>query len=148
MEAGARYFQKIGVRIGVKILRFEVEFDLWEGRDMKLKIKRIYEKPQKEDGVRILVDRLWPRGLGKEDAQIDLWLKEIAPSDGLRKWFNHEPEKWDEFKRRYLEELGNKTQELETIRSYIKKGRVTLVFGAKDERYNNATALMEYLSQE
>lgn len=89
---------------------------------MKLKIKRIYEKPQKEDGVRILVDRLWPRGLGKEDAQIDLWLKEIAPSDGLRKWFNHEPEKWDEFKRRYLEELGNKTQELETIRSYIKKG--------------------------
>jgi uncharacterized protein YeaO (DUF488 family) len=110
---------------------------------MKLKIKRAYEKAERQDGLRVLVDRLWPRGMKRDEAQIDLWLKDAAPSAPLRKWFNHEPDKWEEFKKRYFEELAANDSMLEPIR---RAKAVTLVYGSKEERYNNAAALMEYLS--
>jgi uncharacterized protein YeaO (DUF488 family) len=112
---------------------------------MKVHIRRVYAQPDKSDGTRILVDRLWPRGLTKEKAAVDLWLKEIAPSTELRKWFGHEPAKWSEFKKRYLRELaGNQTPVL-LLKEQLKKGGVTLVYGAKDEEYNDAVVLKEYL---
>lgn len=109
-------------------------------------IKRIYDLPSDDDGFRILVDRLWPRGVSKEKAKIDLWLKEIAPSNELRKWFGHEPGKWVEFKRRYFDELKNNSA-VNLLRDYMKKGRVTLLYSAKDEKYNNAVALKEFLEK-
>jgi uncharacterized protein YeaO (DUF488 family) len=112
---------------------------------MKLKIKRVYEKPDKEDGIRILVDRLWPRGLTKEKAGIDLWLKDIAPSTGLRKWFGHDPGKWPEFVKRYRHELKNNETQLSLLLEQMKKGNVTLVYGAKDEEHNEALVLKELL---
>ena len=110
-----------------------------------LKIKRIYELPDKGDGVRILVDRLWPRGVSKEKAKIDLWLKDIAPSDNLRKWFGHEEERWEEFKKRYLRELKDKKELVKQVRKMDKKGKVTLLYAAKDEARNNAVVLDELL---
>ena len=114
---------------------------------MKIKIKRIYDKPSKEDGLRILVDRLWPRGVSKKNASIDIWMKEIAPSNELRKWFNHDPGKWQEFRSRYFQELNKRSQLIEEILSHEKTGTLTLVFSAKEERYNNAVALREYLEK-
>ena len=111
-------------------------------------IKRIYEKPSDADGFRILVDRLWPRGVSKKDARVDLWLKEIAPGDDLRKWFSHDPGKWDEFRRRYFKELDAATDRegvLGVIAEHARKGTITLLYAAKDEDHNNAVALMEYL---
>jgi uncharacterized protein YeaO (DUF488 family) len=106
-----------------------------------IEIQRIYESP-KEDGFRILVDRLWPRGVQKEKAKIDLWLKEIAPSDDLRKWFSHDPEKWEGFKKKYEKELTSKQDLLNKIRLIEKeKGTVTLLYSAKDTEHNNAVAL-------
>jgi uncharacterized protein YeaO (DUF488 family) len=113
---------------------------------MELKIKRVYEKPKKEDGKRILVDRLWPRGLTKERASIDLWLKDIAPSTELRKWFGHDPKKWKEFSKRYNEELKKNTKQIEILENRMKKGTVTLVYGAKDEEHNEALVLKCFLS--
>jgi len=110
-----------------------------------LKIKRIYEPPTAEDGRRILVDRLWPRGLTKDGAKIDEWLKEIAPSDELRKWFGHDPARWEEFRTRYHQELKGHTELLEKVRSEAKKGTVTLLFAAKDAEHNNAVVLKEML---
>lgn len=112
-----------------------------------IKIKRVYESFSKNDGFRILVDRLWPRGLTKERAKIDLWLKDIAPSDTLRKWFGHDPKKWEEFKKRYFKELKDKAELVKTLEAKIKKGTVTLVYGAKDWEHNNTVALKEYLSK-
>lgn len=112
-----------------------------------LKVKRVYEAPSKEDGFRILVDRLWVRGLTKEKAKVDLWLKDIAPSDALRKWYQHDPEKWPEFKRRYFSELKDKKEPLGLIQAKAKKGTVTLLFGSKEEKINNAQALKEYLEK-
>ncbi len=111
-----------------------------------IKIKRVYEEPDKGDGFRILVDRLWPRGLSKDKVKVDLWLKDIAPSDELRKWFGHDPKRWDEFRRRYSEELKDKKEMVDLI---IEKahGIVTLLYGAKEEKYNNATALKEYIDR-
>jgi len=107
-----------------------------------IKIKRVYDEPSKDDGYRILVDRLWPRGLSKDRAKIDLWLKEIAPSGKLREWFSHEPSKWEEFKKRYRRELQPKKDLLDRIRSLEKeRGIVTLVYSSREERYNNAVAL-------
>ncbi len=114
---------------------------------MAVKLKRVYEKPEKGDGFRILIDRLWPRGLKKEEAKIDLWLKEIAPSTALRKWFGHDPEKWREFEKRYFKELDGAGAAVSEIRRQAKQGTVTLVFGAKDEIHCNATALVEYLKK-
>src|SRR5665213_523721 len=103
---------------------------------MNIKIKRVYEKPDQTDGVRILVDRLWPRGLTKEKAALDLWLKDIAPTTELRKWFNHEPEKWKEFIKKYLKELKGNEEPVSILKDYLKKGQVTLVHAAKDEDHN------------
>ncbi len=112
-----------------------------------LKVKRIYDPVSAEDGKRILIDRLWPRGLKKETAHVDEWLKEIAPSDELRNWFGHEPAKWEEFKRRYRKELAKKTELLERIKAAAEKGTVTLLFAAKDVDHNNAVALEEFLRE-
>jgi uncharacterized protein YeaO (DUF488 family) len=116
----------------------------WFG-EMTIKIKRAYEQPTPEDGTRILVDRLWPRGLTKEKARVDLWLKEIAPSTELRKWFGHDPARWIEFKRRYRAELKQNKDLVAHLKAEVKKGPVTLVYGAKDEQHNDAVALLEAL---
>jgi len=113
-----------------------------------IKIKRIYESAAEEDGFRILVDRLWPRGIKKEKAKIDLWLKEVAPSDELRKWFSHEPEKWEEFKKRYAKELAANQPLLKEIRQLEEeKGTVTLLYSARDVEHNNAVALKAVLEK-
>src|SRR6188472_3430390 len=113
----------------------------------ELKLKRVYETPRKDDGARILVDRLWPRGLTKEKAKVDLWLKEIAPSTELRKWFGHDPKKWKEFRSRYPRELKQHPDELEQIREKARKGRVTLLYGARDQEHNEALVLQEFLAR-
>jgi uncharacterized protein YeaO (DUF488 family) len=110
-------------------------------------VKRIYEIPEQSDGRRILVDRLWPRGISKESAKIDEWLKEAAPSTELRQWFAHDPTKWSEFKRRYVEELKGKEALINDLRSIAKKGPVTLQYAAKDEEHNQAIALKEHLEK-
>ena len=112
---------------------------------MNLKLKRVYEPFDKNDGTRILIDRLWPRGMTKAKADVDIWLKELAPSAGLRKWFGHDPDKWAEFKKRYRAELGENDEQLARLREEIKKGAVTLLYGAKDEEHNDAVALAEFL---
>jgi uncharacterized protein YeaO (DUF488 family) len=111
-------------------------------------IKRAYEDPGPQDGIRIFVDRLWPRGISKEKADIDVWLKDIAPSNALRKWFGHDADKWEEFKRRYYRELNTGgSKAVERLLEKARKGRVTFVFGAKNERLNNAEALKEYIKE-
>ena len=115
---------------------------------MKISIKRVYEPPAKEDGKRILVDRLWPRGLTKEKAAIDLWLKDIAPSTELRKWFAHDPGKWQEFQKRYRKELKENKEAVSIVKEEAKNKTVTLVYGAKDEVHNDAVVLKEFLSKE
>lgn len=112
-----------------------------------IKIKRVYEEPAKSDGKRVLVDRLWPRGLSKERAAVDIWLKEIAPSTDLRKWFGHDPAKWKEFQKRYIEELDANAEPVNTINELAKKGTVTLLYGAKDEEHNDAVVLLDYLTK-
>jgi uncharacterized protein YeaO (DUF488 family) len=112
---------------------------------MDIRIKRVYEAPSPDDGTRVLVDRLWPRGLAKDKAGVDLWLKELAPSTELRKWFNHEPEKWAEFRQRYRQELALQPAALGRLRELIDSGPVTLLFGAKEERFNDAVALREFM---
>jgi len=114
---------------------------------MSIQIKRAYERPSESDGYRVLVDRIWPRGIRKEDAAISEWLKEIAPSKGLREWFGHEPERWDEFRIRYFEELGNHPDAITALRKKAGAGPVTLVYAAKDELHNNAVALKEHLEK-
>ena len=114
---------------------------------MNVKIKRVYEKPSKADGERILVDRLWPRGLTKEKADIDIWLKDIAPSTALRKWFGHDPKKWTEFRKKYLQELKDNEEQVSMLKERLKKGVVTLVYGAKDEENNEARVLEELLNR-
>ncbi|MFZ1076151.1 MAG: DUF488 family protein [Nitrosotalea sp.] len=113
-----------------------------------IKIKRVYESSSEEDGFRILIDRLWPRGLSKESAQIDAWLKDIAPSDNLRKWFSHDPKKWIEFKKRYYKELEEKKDIVSKIRLFEKEKRmVTFLYSAKDKEHNNAVFLQEYMQK-
>lgn len=110
-----------------------------------IRVKRVYDPPSSEDGTRILVDRLWPRGLTKEKARIDLWLKEIAPSNELRKWYGHDPGRWAEFKKRYYGELQRQEEARQALLDRVRKGTVTLLFGSKELRINNAYALKEYL---
>lgn len=112
---------------------------------MTIKLKRIYNKPQEHDGVRILVERLWPRGLSKNDAAVDLWLKDLAPSTELRKWFGHDPSKWNEFKKRYFAELENSRESVNELIGIMGKGDVTLAYASKDEEHNNSVALKEYV---
>lgn len=115
------------------------------GESMVIKLKRAYEAPESGDGFRVLVDRLWPRGVSKSTARIDLWLKEIAPSAALRKWFGHDPAKWTKFRDRYFEELDNNPEVVEQLREHGQHGTVTLVYGARDKEHNDAIALKEYL---
>jgi uncharacterized protein YeaO (DUF488 family) len=111
-----------------------------------IRIKRVYDEPAKNDGYRILVDRLWPRGLTKERAKVDLWMKEIAPSDALRKWFGHEAEKWPEFVERYRNEMTTKKDLLKEVKSLEREhGTVTLLYGRKDEKQNQAVLIAEAL---
>ncbi|MEJ2635154.1 MAG: DUF488 domain-containing protein [Calditrichia bacterium] len=112
-----------------------------------IKIKRAYEAAEKSDGMRFLVDRLWPRGIKKEDLKVEEWDKEVAPSNDLRKRFHHDPEKWDEFCRHYFEELDKKPESWQGILEAAKEGTVTLIYGAKDLEHNNARALKEYLEK-
>ena len=108
---------------------------------MKVNFKRVYEASAKEDCIRILVDRLWQRGLTKEKASVDLWLKEIAPSTELCKWFGHDPDKWKEFQKRYHKELKENKEQVSLLKEQTKKGDVTLVYDAKDEQHNEALVL-------
>lgn len=112
---------------------------------MRLQIKRVYETPETCDGRRILVDRLWPRGLTKDAAKIDFWARSVAPSNELRRWYGHVPERWPEFRRRYFAELDANADGVAELREQLGKGSVTFVFGSKEERLNNAAALVEYL---
>lgn len=108
-------------------------------------VKRVYAPPAAADGCRVLVDRLWPRGLGREAAHLDQWLKEIAPSEGLRRWFGHDPARWPEFKTRYFTELAGHAQAVDELLEKARSGRLTLLYGARDEEHNNAVALKEFL---
>jgi uncharacterized protein YeaO (DUF488 family) len=108
-------------------------------------IKRVYDAPDKSDGFRVLVDRVWPRGVSKEKAAVDLWMKEVGPSTQLRQWFGHDPARWDEFRKRYRDELKEKRDLLDQLRAHAAKGRLTLVYSAKDEAHNQAVVLREVL---
>ena len=114
---------------------------------MNIKLKRVYEQPDKKDGERILVDRLWPRGLTKEKAAVDLWLKEIAPSTELRKWFDHDPEKWKSFRGRYETEISHNYDLVRVLTDKAKGGIVTLVYGARDHKHNEALVLKQFLEK-
>jgi uncharacterized protein YeaO (DUF488 family) len=113
----------------------------------KIRIKRAYDPPSRADGSRILVDRLWPRGLRKVDAAIDQWLRDVAPSDGLRRWFNHDPERWSEFRRRYRAELSKNRAPVSELRKLACGKRVTLLYAARDEERNNAVVLREVIAR-
>lgn len=108
-------------------------------------LRRAYDEVGDADGQRILVDRIWPRGVSKEDLQLDDWMKEIAPSDDLRDWFDHDPDKWDGFKTKYAKELDANKEDVDALRKRVNAGRVTLIYAAKDEEHNNAVALKAYL---
>ena len=112
-----------------------------------IKLKRAYEKPARDDGERILVERLWPRGLTKLEAKIDLWLKDIAPSTELRRWFGHDPDKWDKFRQRYQKELNFKVDLIKLLKRKAKAGTVTLIYAARDEEHNGALVLKEFLQK-
>lgn len=112
-----------------------------------IKLKRVYDPFEKTDGFRVLVDRLWPRGLTKDMAKIDLWIKDIAPSNSLRRWFGHDPDKWQRFKKKYFQELAAKQETIKIIKEKIKQEVVTLVYAAKDKKYNNAVVLKEFLEE-
>jgi uncharacterized protein YeaO (DUF488 family) len=111
-----------------------------------IKLKRAREKPEPEDGARYLVDRLWPRGVSKADLKLDGWLKDVAPSDALRRWFNHDPKKWNEFRKRYFAELDANPDTWNPLLERASKSPVTLVYGARDSEHNNAVALAKYLN--
>jgi len=111
-----------------------------------LQIKRAYDPPSSEDGYRVLVDRLWPRGLKRETARIDLWLKDIAPSDQLRRWFGHDPKRWETFNTRYREELAAQEPIARELARRARKTRVTLLYAAKDPQHNNAVVLKSFLT--
>ena len=112
---------------------------------MALRTKRIYQEPARSDGRRILIDRLWPRGVSKEAAQIDFWAKVVAPSNELRRWYRHDASKWQEFRDRYFAELDSNPEGVAELRSQLGSGAATLLFSSKEERLNNASALCEYL---
>jgi uncharacterized protein YeaO (DUF488 family) len=113
-----------------------------------IQLKRVYEEPSRKDGLRVLVERLWPRGLTKEKAHVDLWLKEVAPSPELRKWFGHEPSRWKEFQKRYREELRDHKDAVELLKQKSKDQTVTLVYAARDEEHNKAMVLKGFLEKD
>jgi uncharacterized protein YeaO (DUF488 family) len=112
---------------------------------MRIRIKRAYEKPEADDGIRILVERLWPRGLSKKNAKVDMWLKDIAPSTEIRKWFSHDPAKWEEFRGRYFKELNKNREAVKKLLDITEGSDVTFVYGSKEKEYNSARALKDYI---
>ena len=128
------------------VVPFERELEKGFFLGMNIRIKRVYEEPDMEDGKRILVDRLWPRGLTKEKAKVDLWLKDVAPSTELRKWFAHDAAKWAEFQRRYREELKRNKEQLLLLKQEATKGTTTLVYAARDQLHNEAVILQNLLN--
>ncbi|HEX6993958.1 MAG TPA: DUF488 domain-containing protein [Gammaproteobacteria bacterium] len=116
-------------------------------RKSRIRLKRVYDEPAKADGTRVLVDRIWPRGVRKDEAAIDEWLKEIAPSTELRKWFGHAPERWEEFRKRYEAELAENEQAVERLLDLCRRGDVTLVYAARDDEHNNARVIKELLER-
>jgi uncharacterized protein YeaO (DUF488 family) len=112
-----------------------------------IRVRRVYDPPEPGDGARFLVERLWPRGMKKAELPMDGWLKEAAPSAALRRWFSHDPAKWDEFRRRYFAELEGKGEDLQPLREAARHGSVTLLYSARDTEHNNAVALKEYLEK-
>jgi uncharacterized protein YeaO (DUF488 family) len=114
---------------------------------MDIRLKRAYCKPERLDGFRVLVDGLWPRGLSKDDLQLDGWLKELAPSAALRRWFGHDADRWQEFRQRYFAELDENPDLINVLLHELRRGRVTLVYGAREEKFNNAVALKDYLGK-
>ncbi|HEU5405229.1 MAG TPA: DUF488 family protein [Gaiellaceae bacterium] len=112
---------------------------------MDVRLKRAYEPPARSDGYRVLIDRLWPRGVSKQEARLDEWARELAPSSELRRWFGHDPAKFDEFRRRYREELARQEEKLGELRRRARGGRLTLVYGARDSEHNDAVVLAELL---
>lgn len=133
-------------RLGQNLLRSSSE----SAEPMSVKVKRAYEPPTPEDGVRVLVDRYWPRGVRKEDAALDRWIKTLAPSRDLISWFGHRPDRWEEFNRRYREELDHAEAkvDLDWLREKSRSDVLTLVYSARDEEHNNARALADYLAGE
>jgi uncharacterized protein YeaO (DUF488 family) len=114
---------------------------------MDIQVKRAYDQPAALDGTRILVDRVWPRGVKKEELNIEEWMKDIGPSNELRKWFGHDPDKWDDFRERYFQELDRQPELVDRLCQIARHDRLTLVYGAKDESNNQAVALREYLQK-
>ena len=112
-----------------------------------IKLKRVYEEPSQDDGFRVLVEGLWPRGMSKENAHINLWLRDVAPSTGLRRWYRHDPSRWEEFRRRYWDELREKEKFLDVLREKSQQGLVTFVFASRDVPHSGALALKEYLEK-
>lgn len=110
-----------------------------------IRLKRAYEQPSPRDGERILVERLWPRGVTKERAAIDFWAKDVAPSPELRRWFGHDPARWEEFRRRYKDELKHNPEAVASLKQHLKRGSATFVYAAKDEQHNGAIVLKEWL---
>ncbi|HSJ43813.1 MAG TPA: DUF488 family protein [Euzebyales bacterium] len=111
-------------------------------------LRRAYDPATRNDGYRVLVDRIWPRGVSKQDAAIDDWARDLAPSDDLRRWFDHEPQRWDQFQRRYRAELEERRDALDALVDRVKQGRVTLVYGARDQQHNNAVVLRDVLEEQ
>lgn len=116
-----------------------------KGKQIAIRIKRVYEEPEESDGRRVLVDRLWPRGLSKDKAKVHVWVKEIAPSTELRRWYGHDPDKWPEFKIRYAVELEANRSKVDELLTEVQAGTVTFLYGSKEERLNNAVALKEFI---
>jgi len=114
---------------------------------MDIRVKRVYDPPARNDGYRVLVDRVWPRGVSKEALRADAWEREVAPSSSLRRWFGHDPERWTGFRERYFRELDRHRDAVEPLLERARRGRLTLVYGARDTRHNNAVALREYLKE-
>jgi len=115
---------------------------------MDIRVKRVYEPADDGDGTRVLVDRVWPRGVAKATLRADMWLKEIAPTTALRQWFGHDPARWEGFRDRYFAELDSAPEPVSTLRDLARKGTVTLLYSARDEQHNQAVALREYLLSE
>jgi len=116
-------------------------------REHAIRIKRIYDEPESSDGIRILVDRLWPRGISKEEAKLDLWLRDIAPSNELRRWSHEQPDRWEEFRQRYFDELKGNSEAVDKLREMAQGRDMTLLYAKKDGERNNAAALRDYLME-
>ncbi len=135
-------------RAADSLLLFGARMSLLELQTVVIRTKRVYDEPEPEDGARFLVERLWPRGVRKEALRLDGWLKVAAPSDALRRWFGHDPAKWEEFRRRYRDELRRNAGALAPLRERLATGHVTLVYAARDEAHNSAVVLKEFLEEQ